>query len=110
MMQTWTSLDGAVIPLSCAIDVLGNVYNTNTPTSHASVMRYMSSLTHSSETGMSVALDPLLLELLDDCAAGRCPVEPMECPRRITDGSLGNAKNMLGVESSPRSPRKSSMR
>lgn len=107
ILQAWTSPDGAEIPLSCAIDVLGNVYNTNTPTSHASVLRYMGSLTRSSEMGMSVSLDPLLLELLDDCAAGKCPVEPMECPRRITDGSLGNVKNLMGLTASPRSPRKS---
>lgn len=107
MLQVWKSLDGAEIPLNCAIDVLGNVYNTNAPISHADVLRYMGTLTRSSETGMSVALDPMLLELLDDCAAGKCPVEPMECPRRITDGSLGNAKNMMGYGTSPRSPRKS---
>ncbi|DBB10139.1 TPA: hypothetical protein ACH3X3_001723 [Trebouxia sp. C0006] len=103
LVQEWGGSDGAVVPIQCVLDVIGNAFNTNYPASLPVVQDHLLPLIQDSNKGPAVDLDALLLVLLEESLAGRCPCTPLLLPRRITDGSLANASNLKHAMDSPSS-------
>ncbi|DBA73022.1 TPA: hypothetical protein ACH3X2_009967 [Trebouxia sp. C0005] len=103
LVQDWGGSDGAVVPIQCVLDVVGNAFNTNDPASLPVAHDHLLPLIQDSNKGPAIDLDALLLVLLEESLAGRCPCTPLLLPRRITDGSLANASNLKHAMDSPSS-------
>ncbi|KAL0031101.1 hypothetical protein WJX77_003837 [Trebouxia sp. C0004] len=103
LVQDWVGSDEAVVPIQCVLDVVGNAFNTNDPASLPVVQDHLLPLIQDSNKGPAIDLDALLLVLLEENLAGRCPCTPLLLPRRITDGSLANASNLKHAMDSPSS-------
>ena len=70
MVQEWGGSDGAVVPIQCVLDVVGNAFNTNDPASLPVVQGHLLPLIQDSNKGPAVDLDALLLVLLEESLAG----------------------------------------
>ena len=70
LLQEWGGNDGAVVPIQCVLDVVGNAFNTNDPASLPVVHDHLLPLIQDSNKGPAVDLDALLLVLLEESLAG----------------------------------------
>ena len=70
LVQEWGGSDGAVVPIQCVLDVVGNAFNTNDPASLPVVQDHLLPLIQDSSKGPAVDLDALLLVLLEESLAG----------------------------------------
>lgn len=69
-MQDWGGSDGAVVPIQCVLDVVGNAFNTNDPASLPVAHDHLLPLIQDSNKGPAIDLDALLLVLLEESLAG----------------------------------------
>lgn len=70
LLQEWGGNDGAVVPIQCVLDVVGNAFNTNDPGSLPVVQDHLLPLIQDSNKGPAIDLDALLLVLLEESLAG----------------------------------------
>ncbi|MEW5312328.1 MAG: hypothetical protein WDW38_003970 [Sanguina aurantia] len=96
-ISAWASERGCQIPIQAVYDLVGNLFNVQSPTElDGAVGRRLGSLVLPGHTGPAVDLDALLLLLVNEHQAGTCPCNAMLFPRRLTDGSLFNVFNTVG--------------
>jgi len=71
-MQEWAeSEEGVGLPLSCVMDVLANVYNTDAPALLDCARRGLVPLIRQGRRGPAIDIDALLLVLVNEFADGK---------------------------------------
>ena len=69
-LQDWAQPGGALVPMQCVMDLLGNAYNVSNPAALDFCARCVVPNIQDSRLGPSMDLDALLQVLLDDLEAG----------------------------------------
>jgi hypothetical protein len=93
-VKSWASTEGVQIPVNAVFDLVGNLYNVQTPGDlDTAVSKRIAMLVVPGVTGPAVDLDALLLLLVSEYMAEGCPRFPLLYPRRLTDGTLFNIFN-----------------
>ena len=69
-LQEWAQPGGAVVPMQCVMDLLGNAYNVTNPAALDFCTRCVVPNIQDSRLGPSMDLDALLQVLLDDLESG----------------------------------------
>ena len=69
LLQEWQSSNGAVIPIQCVMDVVGNAFNNNNPAG-LPVAQHLLPLIQDSRTGPAIDLDAFLLAMLEEHLQG----------------------------------------
>lgn len=70
LLQEWQSSNGAVIPIQCIMDVVGNAFNHNNPAG-LPVAQQLLLLVQDSRKGPAIDLDAFLLAMLEEHLQGR---------------------------------------
>ena len=70
ILQDWQSSDGAVIPIQCIMDVVGNAFNNNNP-AELPVAQRLLPLILDSRKGPAIDFDAFLLTMLEEHLQGR---------------------------------------
>ena len=81
MLQEWRCSEGALLPIQCVMDVLGNAYNDNNPAGLPVAQQQVLPLVQNSRMGPAVDMDALLQVLLSECLQGE---HQDQCIRRFT--------------------------
>ena len=68
--QDWAQPGGALVPMQCVMDLLGNAYNVTNPAGLDFCARCVVPNIQESRLGPSMDLDALLQVLLDDLESG----------------------------------------
>ncbi len=69
-LQDWAQPGGALVPMQCVMDLLGNAYNVTHPAALDFCARCVVPNIQESRLGPSMDLDALLQVLLDDLESG----------------------------------------
>ena len=69
LLQEWESNDGAVLPIQCIMDVIGNAFNSNNPAG-LPVAQQLLPLIVDSRKGPAIDFDAFLLAMLEEHAQG----------------------------------------
>ena len=69
-LQEWESSDGAVLPIQCIMDVVGNAFNSNNPAG-LPVAQHLLPLIQDSRKGPAIDFDAFLLAMLEEHLQGR---------------------------------------
>ena len=96
LVVDWSSTQGALITIQCAIDILANVFNTNVPYKLEVCKTTLFPLLKFGQIGPGLDLDSFLLALVHEFNVNVIPVDTLKFPRRFTDGSLPTISNLNG--------------
>lgn len=69
LLQEWESNDGAVLPIQCIMDVIGNAFNSNNPAG-LPVAQLLLPLILDSRKGPAIDFDAFLLAMLEEYLQG----------------------------------------
>lgn len=72
LLQEWQSSEGAVLPIQCIMDVVGNAFNDNNPAG-LPVAQHLLPLIQDSRKGPAIDFDAFLLVMLEEHMQGRMP-------------------------------------
>eukprot|EP00798_Chlamydomonas_sp_ICE-L_P021139 gene21139-28028_t len=93
----WASARGAQIPIQAAYDLVGNLFNVQSPKDlEGAVSTKLHAIIIPGQSGSVIDLDALLLLLVNEYNLGNCPRAALLYPRRVTDGKLFNLFNHSG--------------
>lgn len=78
LLQEWQGNGGAVIPIQCIMDVVGNAFNTDNPAG-LPVAQQLLPLIQDSRKGPAIDLDAFLLAMLEEHLQGRLACSRRKC-------------------------------
>ena len=94
VLADW-SAGAASVPQAAILDILGNVYNTNSPEKVPLYVETLLPAVVSGKSGPGLDFDFFLESLMEDYTKGLAPVNAMEKPRRVDAGG-GRAGGTAG--------------